>query len=83
MFFEIAVSGIMFFISLLGVIEIYVVENINDSWLVVCRNFVVKLPSGFSVEIMWWLLAMIVLITAVEWLCNEIQFERVFVENLK
>ena len=64
-------------------IGIYAVENINDSWVVVCKDFIVDLPSNFSVEIIWWILAAVVLITAVDWICDELQLERVVVENLK
>jgi len=82
-FFEIFISGLLFSVSLLGVIGIYAVENLNNSWVVVCKDFVVDLPSNFSVEVIWWILAAVVLITAVDWICDELQLERVVVENLK
>ena len=81
-FFEVGVSGLLVGISFLGVIGIYAVENISDSWLVVCKDFVVDLPSGFSVEVIWWILAAVVFITAVDWFCDESQLERAVIENL-
>ena len=74
---ETVVSGILFLISLIGVIGIYVIENSGESWYIVTNNFVGYLPSGFDVAIMWYLLGLVVFITMVDWLCNEAKLDKV------
>ena len=44
--------------------------------LLVSSNFVINLPSGIDIEWIWKLLALIVFVTAVDWLCNDSKFER-------
>ena len=74
--FEIAVTGALFFISLLGVIGIYALQGINGSWRIVTVSFIGWLPSDFDVGVMWWFLSATVIVTLVDWLCNETKFDK-------
>ena len=71
------VSGITFLISLIGVIGIYAIEKSGESWIIVTKDFIGYLPSGFDVAVMWWLLGSIVLITMVDWFCNEAKIDKI------
>ena len=72
---EILFAGIALFISSLGVFGIYVLNNEHGTWQMVATNFIVELPSGLEVGWIWWLLGAIVLVTAVDWLCNVTKFD--------
>ena len=73
---QVAVSGALLVISALGVFKIYVLSNATGRWQMVSSNFVIDLPSGIGIEWIWKLLALIVFVTAVDWLCNDSKFER-------
>ena len=75
--FEVFVTGMAFFISSLGVLGIYTLSNKTGTWQIISENFVVGLPSGFDVAWIWNLLVTIVIVTAVDWLCNDTKFDRV------
>lgn len=75
---EILLSGMLLFISAIGVLGIYALSNESGSWRIVVSDFVTELPSGIiGVEWIWGLLVLIVLVTAVDWFCNDSKFERV------
>lgn len=75
--FEVLVTGTALFISSLGVLGIYTLSNKTGTWQIISENFVVGLPSEFEVAWIWYLLVAIVLITAVDWFCNDTKFDRV------
>ena len=72
---QLTFSGILLFISALGVFKIYTLSNERDTWQIVSSNFVVDLPSGIGIEWIWRLLGLIVLVTLVDWLCNDSKIE--------
>ncbi len=62
---EILLSGMLLFISAIGVLGIYALSNESGSWRIVVSDFVTELPSGIDIEWIWRLLVLIVLVTAV------------------
>ena len=64
-FAEILFSGTLFAISIIGVIGIYAVEKVDGTWQIVTKDFI-----GY-----W--LGFIVIITMVDWLCNESKLDMV------
>lgn len=79
-FVETFVSGILFVISVIGVIGIYALEKNDESWKIVTKNFIGFLPSGFDISVIWYLLGTVVIITMVDWFCNEAKIDKI---NLK
>ena len=73
---QVTVSGMLLFISVLGVFKIYLLSNETGTWQMVSSNFVIDLPSGIGIEWIWTLPGLIVFVTAVDWFCNDSKFKR-------
>ena len=71
---QVTTTGILLTISTLGVFKIYTLSNELGAWQIISSNFVVDLPSGIGVEWIWKLLGLTVLVTAVDWFCNQPKF---------
>ncbi|MBR6713190.1 MAG: hypothetical protein IKI76_09390 [Selenomonadaceae bacterium] len=63
-------TGLLLFVSILGVFGIYTLSKETGEWQIVSSNFVVDLPSEIGLNWLWGLLILIVLVTFVDWLCN-------------
>lgn len=74
---EVTATGFLLFISVLGVLDIYVVINESGEWKITPSKFVTELPSGIGLEWIWGLLGLIVFVTLIDWLCNDAKIDRV------
>ena len=70
-------SGLLFGVSIIGVIGIYQVKKVGETWQIFTKDFIGYLPSGFDISIMWYWLGLIVIITMVDWLCNESKLDMI------
>ena len=72
---SVSATGLLLFLSILGVFEIYTLSKETGEWQIVSSNFVVDLPSGIGLKWLWGLLVLIVLVTLVDWLCNDTKLD--------
>jgi len=73
---EVGATGAVLLIAVLGIFNIYTLSKETGRWQINATNFVVDLPSGIDVGWIWKLLALIVVVTFVDWLCNDAKVER-------
>lgn len=68
---EVSLTGVLFFISMPGIFNICTLSQETGKWQINATNFVIDLPSGIDVGWIWKLLVFIVIVTFVDWLCND------------
>ena len=71
---ELCVSGLLFGVSLLGVIGIYELKKVDGAWTIYLTDFAGYLPSDIELGTMWMLLILVVFVTLIDWFCNDVNF---------